>query len=143
MSESADLPADILFEGIHCTLTIRRPAAGTILAIFNGHDVGEFGEAPFRELAKDLGTGLPIELFVDARRTIGASIDVSNDWARWMLANRGQLHRVHILCGSRFIQLTANFVRRFTGFEDRMRIYTEPAAFEHSLNAVRGKSLPA
>jgi hypothetical protein len=142
MREILEQPRLIVFEGIHCTLTIERPSPGVVLATFRGHDIGEFGDAPFIELAKDLAGGLPIELFVDARRTLGASIDVSNDWARWMLTNRVQLHRVNLLCGSRFIQLTANFVRRFTGFEGRMRIYTDAIAFEQALESVAGPDRP-
>jgi hypothetical protein len=127
----------VCFEGIHCTLTIQRPASGVVLATFHGHDIGEFGARPFEELAKDLAGGLPLELFIDARHTPGASIQVSGEWAQWMLNHRHQLHRVNILCGSRFIQLTANFVRRFTGFEDRMRIYTDAVAFDQALGAAK------
>jgi hypothetical protein len=127
----------VKFEGLNCTLIIRRPQPGTVLAVFKGHDVGEFGDAPFRELAEDLRRDAPINLFVDGRDTLAASLDVSSVWAQWMRDNRENIGRLDILCGSRFLQFTAEFVRRFSGFEDRMRIYTDPEAFETELASAK------
>ena len=123
----------VVFRAIRCTLEIRRPTPGVVVLKFTGPDVGEFGEAPFQELAHDLQRTSAIQLFVDAGDCSGASIDVSSDWARWMSSNRERIAALHILCGSKFIQLTADFVRRFTGFEERMRIYTERGPFEMAL----------
>jgi hypothetical protein len=39
-----------------------------------------------------------------------------------------------MLTGSRFVQLTANFVRNFAQFGELMRIYTEAAAFDDELD---------
>ncbi len=119
----------------HCTLTIVRPAPRVVVAIFDGPDAGEFGDAPFRELAPDVRDGGPVEIFIDARKVPAASIDVSADWAQWMTAHRERIERLNILCGSRFIELTASFVQRFTEFGPRMRIYTDPAAFDEALRA--------
>lgn len=138
MSLKRVLPDEVTFEAVHCALTIRRPAPGVVIAIFKGMDVGEFGTRPFEELQKDLATGQPLELFIDARDVPGASIDVSKDWAKWMQENRSQLHRLSILCSSPFVQMTARFIRGFTGFEERMRIYTEAATFESAIAAAVG-----
>jgi hypothetical protein len=100
---------------------------------FEGRDVGEFGDTPFRELEHTIGEVLLVEIFVDARTTASASLDVSSDWAQWMIARRDRIRRLNILCGSRFIELTASFVQRFTQFGPRMRIYTEAAAFDEAL----------
>ena len=121
---------EILFEGLHCTLRIERPATGIVVMRITGRDVGEFGDAPMQELMKNLPNGETIELFVDARNVQGASINVSNDWAQWLRTNRSRLRRMNMLTGSRFIQLTADFVRRFAELEDLMRIYTDPVAFD-------------
>ncbi|MDB6059263.1 MAG: hypothetical protein JWO95_3107 [Verrucomicrobiales bacterium] len=123
----------VKFEGVNCTLEIRRPGLGTVVAVFRGHDVGEFRDAPFRELAHDLQNHSPINLFVDGRETLAASLDVSSDWAKWMRDNRQHIRRLDILVGSRFLQFTAEFVRKFSGFEDRMRVYTDPTAFDAEL----------
>ncbi|QIF05019.1 hypothetical protein [Roseimicrobium sp. ORNL1] len=126
------------FNGIHCTLTIRRPVAGVVHAVFKGPDVGEFGDAPFQELALDVGHLAPVEIFIDAREVPAASLEVSADWAHWMSAHRDRIQRLNILCGSKFIELTAGFVQKFTQFGARMRIYTDASSFEEALRVAVG-----
>jgi hypothetical protein len=120
----------------HCTLTISRPADRVILITIVGRDVGELGDAPFHELAHDLAAPGPFELFVDARAAT-ASMDVSAAWAFWLGANRSRFHHVSMLTGSRFIRLTAEFVKNFAELGEKMRLYTEVAAFETALRAER------
>jgi hypothetical protein len=117
------------FEGVHSTFVISRPAEHVVLIVITGRDAGEHGNGPLELLDEQVALG-PFSLFIDARRTMGASIDVSNIWARWLRANRDQLHRIHMLTGSRFVQLTADFVRRFAELGDAMLIYTDGAAFD-------------
>lgn len=121
------------YQGRHASLTIERPASDVVVLRFTGRDVGEFGDTPFRELERTIGEVLMVEIFVDARTTAGASLDVSAEWAQWMTTNRDRIRRLNILCGSRFIELTAGFIQRFTQFGSRMRIYTEAAAFDEAL----------
>ena len=99
----------------------------------SGTDIGEFGDAPLLELQQCL-TGLdPIHLFIDARDVRGASIDVSAEWAGWLRDHQAQLRDIHMLTGSRFVEVTAGFVRRFAALQGMMRVYTEPAAFDAAL----------
>ena len=127
-------------EGMHGTLVIRRPARGVVVVTFTGHDAGEFGDAPFVHLERLLPRdGQPVELFIDARQGRAASIDVSNEWAQWLGRFRERFAHVSMLTGSRFIQLSADFVRRFAGLGEVMRIYTDPASFDSAL----GSSLSA
>jgi hypothetical protein len=82
----------------------------------------------------DLVTGSgPIELFIDARDVCGASIEVSGEWAGWLSAHKEVLRSVTMLTGSRFINVTAEFVRRFASLEGVMRVCTEPAVFDWAL----------
>ena len=128
--------SEVRLEGVHVTFVISRPATGIVLVTITGNDTGEHGDAPFRELEKNIGPGrAPIELYVDARTTRLASLNVSSDWARWLGANRARFRHVSMLTGSRFIQLTADFVRKFADLGDLMRLYTDPAAFEGALSA--------
>ena len=76
-----------------------------------GTDVGEFGSAPMRTLETWLDAR--IYLFIDACEVRGASIHVCG------------LRSVTLLTGSRFIEVTAGFVRRFAGLQGLMRICTE------------------
>ena len=127
----------VRFEAQHCTLTIARPHAGVVLLTLVGRDVGELGDAPFRELARDLTAERPIELFIDARAGRGASMDVSGAWAMWLNTNKERFTQVSMLTGSRFIELTAEFVKNFSALGEKMRLYTETAAFEAALHAER------
>jgi hypothetical protein len=131
----APLLPNLEYEGIHCTLAIRRPAHAVAVVVLRGSDVGEFADFPMRELARDVERYGSIELFIDARAVRGASIEVSSDWAFWMRTHLRHLRQISMLTGSRYIQITAEFARRFAGLGERMRIFTDPAAFEESLHA--------
>ena len=128
-----------LFRGEHCTLRIERPVAQVVLVRLEGNDIGEFADAPFKELAGDVeppAAGRPdgqLELYIDARHGVGASLDVSSEWAIWLARHKPRFRHVSMLTGSRFIQLSASFVRRFAEMGELMRIYTDPAAFEGAL----------
>lgn len=124
---------DVAYEGIHCNLAITRPGAGIVRLVLSGSDIGEFGDFALHELAKDLERFRSIELFIDAGAVRGASVEVSAGWALWMNTHRSQLSQISMLTGSRYIQMTALFVRRFAELADRMRIFTERAAFEGAL----------
>lgn len=87
------------------------------------------------QLEKYLSDDRAIELYIDARHTKGASTEVSSDWALWLKAHRSHFQHISMLTGSRFIQVTAGFVRSFSGLEDIMRIYTDAEAFDEALAA--------
>jgi hypothetical protein len=124
------------FDGIHCDLVIEKPSPGVLVMKIRGTDIGEFRSAPMKALDDCLDHGCPVDLFIDARDVRGASIEVSCDWAGWLNARRAHLRSVTMLTGSRFIQVTAEFVRRFAHLEGSMRICTDPAAFEQALQEV-------
>lgn len=103
-----------------------------MLVVFEGQDAGQYDRAPFVLLDKYL-TDRPVELFIDARSARAASIDVSGAWAVYLGQNKSRFACISMLTGSRFIQLSAEFVKRFAELGDRMRLYTEAAAFEEAL----------
>lgn len=121
------------FDGVHCAITIRRPAPGVLVIAITGTDTGELGDAPFRALAADLAAA-PIDLFIDARATRGASMHVSRDWAVWLGHHRDRFRAINMLTASRFVQLTADFVRTFAQLGELMRLYTDAAAFDAALS---------
>lgn len=57
----------------------------------------------------------------------------------WLRAHRDRLHQIHMLTGSRFVQLTADFVRRFAELGDAMLIYTDGAAFDDALRTATAR----
>lgn len=124
--------APVTLRGQHSSIALTQPAPGVVLVTICGRDTGEHGDEPFRELAKDVERG-PFHLFIDARATSGATLEVSNVWAGWLRSHRDRLHKIHMLTGSKFIQVTADFVRRFAELGDAMLIYTDTSAFDDAL----------
>jgi hypothetical protein len=120
----------IRFEGVHCSIVLEQPAASTILLRIAGTDTGELGDAPMRALDGWLASSGPMKLFIDARAVRGASIDVSSEWAAWLKDHRGELQSITMLTGSKFIQITAEFVRRFADLNGIMWVCTEPGVFD-------------
>jgi hypothetical protein len=128
-------PREFRFNGVHCNLLLEHfPGQIAVLRI-NGTDIGEFGEAPMKTLEDWIAGSGPVDLFIDARDVRGASIDVSGVWAGWLSSNRKGLNSVTMLTGSRFIEITAEFVRRFARLEGIMRVCNEPAVFDEALGA--------
>jgi len=121
---------EIRFDGIHCTLAIETPSARVVLLKISGTDVGEFGDAPMKALAGYLSPG--IQLFIDAREVRGASVEVSASWASWLNTHKSAFRSITMLTGSRFIQITADFVRRFASLEG-MWVCTDSAVFDQAL----------
>lgn len=116
-------------------LAIRRPAPGVVLVVLSGTDEGQFGEAPFHELACDLDEHRTIELFFDARAGTGPSTEVSMQWAKWLGSRRNRFSAVRLLTGSQFITVSADFMRKYAGLGDRMCVYTHHHAFDEELAA--------
>lgn len=129
MSEAPGL----CYEGIHCTLKVQTLTPRVIVLRIAGTDIGEFGEAPMRALHESVTEASAVDLFIDARDVTGASIEVSGEWAAWLGSHRAGLRSVTMLTGSRFIEITAQFVRRFASLEGIMRIGNDTAVFDFEL----------
>lgn len=123
----------IRFESPYSNMSLEFPAPGVALLRIAGTDIGEHGFGPMQELEKRLSTAGPTHLFIDARETKGASIEVSGDWAQWLGRHKARLGHICMLVGSPYIQITANFVKQFASLQDQMRIYTDERAFESML----------
>jgi hypothetical protein len=123
-------PEPRVLVGTHCTIVITQPVPSAVIVQISGMDVGELAERPFQALDALLRPGTPVELFIDARDARGPSVDVSAHWAAWLREHRQSFRHVNMLTRSRFVQLTADFVQRFAELGDRMRIFTDPTAFD-------------
>lgn len=128
-----------LLEGVHCAITIDEPAPGVVTVTIEGTDVGDLGDAPFAALAPRIERG-DVELFIDASRARGPSIDVSTDWALWLSRNRSRLLHVSMITASPFVALTAGAVRRFADLGEVMRLYTDAAVFRGALSNAVGNA---
>ena len=126
----APAETSLRFEGVHCSIILERPAASVILLRISGTDTGELGDAPMRALNQWLAPAGQVKLFIDAHAVRGASIDVSSEWAAWLSQHRSDLGSITMLTGSKLIQVTAEFVRRFADLNGIMWVCTEPAVFD-------------
>lgn len=129
----AQAQQEIRYEGVYCDLTVQSFPPRVVVLVLSGTDIGEFGDAPFQALERYFSTSEQVELFVDARHVRAASINVSGEWARWLFTRKIHLQHVSMLTASRFVQMTAEFVRRFADLGCLMRIYTDPASFDSAL----------
>jgi hypothetical protein len=132
---------ELAFPGKHCKVMLRRLGSRVLLLEISGRDIGEHGDRPMVALAGLLPASGEVELFIDARRVLGATTDVSAAWALWLAQRRSAFSHINMLTGSRFVQLTADFVRKWAELQDTMRVYTDAAAFESALTA--STALPA
>jgi hypothetical protein len=130
----ASAQTSLRFEGVHCSIILEQPVASVVLLRITGTDTGELGDAPMRALNDWLASSGSVSFFIDARAVRGASIDVSSEWAAWLSEHRSQFRSVTMLTGSRFIQITAEFVRRFADLNGIMWVCTEPAVFDLALD---------
>lgn len=127
----------IRFEGVHCSIVLERLTGDVIRLGISGTDTGELGDAPMQALHDWLASSEPVKLFIDARAVRGASIDVSNEWAVWLSEHRGYFQSITMLTGSKLVQITAEFVRRFAGLNGVMWVCTEPAVFDLAIEQAR------
>ena len=118
-------------------MDIASVAPAVVLVRISGRDVGEFGTKPLSAADRLLGTKQDAHLFIDARDTQGASVEVSNEWAQWLARNRSRFTRVHMLTGSQYVRMTAEFVRRFAELGALMEIYSDSVAFDAALSQAR------
>lgn len=121
------------FEGAHCAVELEQLSESLIVMRLSGTDTGELRDAPIKALDEWLAGADAITFFIDARNVRGASIDVSSDWAAWFTANRARFKTITMLAGSKFIQITAEFVRRFAGLNGIMWVCTDPEVFDLAL----------
>ncbi len=128
------MPERTRYEGVHTALTVVPVRPGLVLMVFEGHhDVGELGTAPFEALARELERAPRLRLFFDARDVRGASVGVSEAWARWLGEHRERIERLDMLVGSRLLAVTGEFVRRYADLTERMHVDADAAAFERAV----------
>jgi hypothetical protein len=118
-----------------CQIVITRLSQSRVLVVLEGRDVGQLGRAPFTELEKTLDASGPVELFFDLRSARSATMDVSGSWALWLRANAGRFRHVGMLTSRPIIQLSAKAVHSFSQLGEKLRLYSDAAAFESALRA--------
>ena len=112
-----------------------RPTAGVLVVTITGYDKGQFGTAALDEIGSVLRLGARVHLFVDARNAIGATVRVSEDWTGFLARHQAELAHVHVLVGSKMVELTVAIARHLSRTDRLIQIYSDPAIFETQLEA--------
>ena len=116
-----------------------RPRPDVLVVTITGYDKGQLGTAPLDEIGSILRIAAPLQLFVDARNSVGATVRVSEDWTRFLTRHQADLTRVHVLVGSKMVELTVAIARHLSRTDRLIQIYSDPATFEKQLeNACKG-----
>jgi hypothetical protein len=112
-----------------------RPQARVLVVTVTGYDKGQLGTAPLDEIGSVLRVAAPLQLFVDARNAVGATVRVSQDWTSFFSRHRQDLAHVHVLAGSKMVELTVAIARHLSRTDSLIQIYSDPAIFEAQLAA--------
>jgi hypothetical protein len=116
-----------------------RPTPRVAVITITGYDQGQFGTAPFDEIASFLQVAAPLELFVDARAAIGATVRVSRDWTSFLSRHKKDLGHVHVLAGSKMVELTVAIARHLSHTANLIQIYSDAHLFEAQIAAARNR----
>jgi hypothetical protein len=133
----------ILLESGGCEFRFQRPRPGIIIVQSSGRDKGQFGNAPFNEMADDLASFAPVELFIDAGQVISAIVPVQDAWTEWLRENRSALKSVSMLVRSNYMHFTAEVAKLFSRTGELLRVYLDPVRFQEAIaRAAPGYTLP-
>ena len=102
------------------------------------HPFGQFGTAPLEEIDSFLRLLGPLQLFVDARNAQGATVRVSEDWTGFFARRKHDLSHVHVLVGSKMVELTVAIARHLSRTGNLIQIYSDPGIFEAQLSRELG-----
>jgi len=112
-----------------------RPTPAVLVVTITGYDKGQFATAPLDEIGAVLRVAARVNLFVDARNAVGATVRVSEDWTGFLSRHRAELEHVHVLVGSKMVELTVAIARHLSRTDRLIQIYSDPAIFEAQLEA--------
>ncbi len=124
------LPDGLRLTAGDCTFLYRRLRSGALLVVISGDDRGQFGNESLDELRLELMRHKPLELFVDARASVGVALSVSQDWTKFFSTNRENLKRVSVLVGSKVVTLTIEIAQHLSRTGNLIQIYSDPAMFD-------------
>jgi phage tail sheath gpL-like len=118
-----------------CAFLYKRPRSGVLHVTISGHDTGQFGTSTLDEINGAINREGVLELFIDAREAFGAAVSVSDDWTKFFALNREKLSRVHVLVGSKVVQLTGAIAQHLSRTGNLIQIYSDAELFDGKLNS--------
>jgi hypothetical protein len=143
MNRTIEPDGSITLRAGDCAFRFRRDVPGIVDVAITGIDDGQFGTATLDELRLALMRERPLELFMDVREAFSPAVGVSRDWTRFFAENRAQLKRVHVLVGSKVVELTIAIAQHLSRTGNLIQIYSDPESFERqrsfAISRVRGE----
>lgn len=109
-----------------------------LLVTISGDDSGQFGTSTLDEINTAIAREGRLELFVDAREALGAAVSVSEDWTKFFSDRRDKFSTVHVLVGSKVMNLTVSIAQHLSRTGNLIQIYSDPEIFEEKLAATHG-----
>ena len=128
---------DIRLSAGGSTFIYHRLRTGVLLITISGLDIGQFGTTTLDEISAAINRDGVLELFIDAQRSDGAVLAVSEEWTRFFAANREKLSRVHILVGSEILKLIVSIAQHLSRTGNLIQIHTAEDIFFQKLQAAR------
>jgi hypothetical protein len=116
-----------------------RPKPRVLVVTITGYDKGQFGTAPLDEIGSVARVAAPLELFIDARHAVGATVRVSQDWTSFLSRHKKDFTHVHVLAGSKMVELTVAIARHLSRTGNLIQIYSDAEIFEAQLRAATCK----
>ena len=134
--------SSVRIASVDAAFLFARPKAGVLVVTITGYDKGPFGTAPLDAIGSVLRIAAPVQLFVDARGAVGATVRVSEDWTRFITRHAGDLAHGHVLVGSKMVELTIAIARHLSRTDRLIQLYSDPSIFDAQLETAckpRGK----
>jgi hypothetical protein len=122
------------------SMVLTRIAPAIVLVSARGHDRGQFGDAPFVWLEREMGRHGAIEVFVDMREMFNATQTVADGWSAWIKRHKTRIRRMSLLVSSKYVQMTVEVAKLFSRTGDLMRVYTDAPAFSDAVSQSLGRS---
>jgi len=129
-------PADVNIGGMSLPeYAVSKPAPGVVAVRLAGPGVMALGMAPLRDLTRRVEHSDRVEIFIDATALEGSSVEQSDAWALWLARHRARLKQVNLLPSTGYVQVSADFLRRFADTNGLLRIYVDRDAYEAAFSA--------
>ncbi|HEY0709166.1 MAG TPA: hypothetical protein VGG33_20320 [Polyangia bacterium] len=140
MSASRETEDELRLGDKKASMVLTRIAPAIVLVSATGHDKGQFGDAPFVWLEREMGRHGAIEIFVDMREMFNATLTVADGWSAWIKRHRTRIRRMSLLVSSKYVQMTVEVAKLFSRTGDLMRVYTDAPAFSDAVSQSLGRS---
>ena len=106
---------------------------GALLVTISGNDQGQFGTAALDEIRLEILRHGKLELLVDAEQAELVTVEVSQEWTRFLSGTRDKLTRVSVLTGSKLINLTVAIAQHLSQTGNLIQIYSARDLFDAAL----------